>query len=270
MPLTPSTPRIHYVEEGSSGQPVLFVMGFGLTGEAWAPQVEDLSADHRCIVFDNRGVGRSEGSAAGWSVQDMADDSLRVLEARGWERAHLVGVSMGGMIARELARAEPHRWASLTLIASHAGGWRNMMPSPRALADFSRAQVSSTEVRVAALERLLFPDEWLAQIDRDDLFRRLRGRAGRGGRARRSIAASQFQAVVRYGRRAESGALSMPTLIIKPARDVLVPPHNSDLLAERIHGSRLVTLEEAGHGATLSHAELVNAALRDHFAANPA
>ena len=270
MPLTPSIPRIHYAETGTAGPPVLFVMGFGLTGEAWQPQVEDLSADHRCIVFDNRGVGRSEASAPGWSVQDMADDTLRVLEALGWERAHLVGVSMGGMIARALAASEPHRWASLTLIASHAGGWRNMLPSPRALADFSRAQVSSTEARVAALERLLFPEEWLATIDRAELYRRLRGRAGKGGRARRRIAASQFQAVVRYGRRAESGVLPIPTLIIKPARDVLVPPHNSDLLAERIRGSQLLTLDEAGHGATLSHAALVNAALRDHFAANPA
>jgi pimeloyl-ACP methyl ester carboxylesterase len=173
---------------------------------------------------------------------------------------------MGGMIARALVSAQPHRFASLTLIASHAGGLRHMVPTRVGLTNFARAQTAPPAERMLALERLLFPTEWVQSIDRDALRDRLLTRTKWVPRA---TILTQLQAMIRYGCRPETGAFRVSTLVLKPSDDVLVPPHNSDLLTQRIAGSRLVTIAGAGHGATFSHATQLNAALREHFDAHP-
>ena len=264
MPLTPGEPRIHYTEHGTSGTPVLLVMGFGMSGAAWEPQVGTLAKHHRVATFDNRGIGQSESSRALWTVADMADDSLRVLEALGWERAHLVGVSMGGLIARQLATSQPHRWDSLTLIAAHAGGLHRMVPHPATLKRFADAQAGDPRDRVRALKRLLFPPAWLADNDGPALDARLANRVGTV--APRKTLVSQFHAVVRHGPVRGLSRIRQPTLVVKPCADELVPPHNSDRLAERIPDARLVEFPDGGHGVTFQHADALNARLLEHFA----
>ena len=133
MPFTPTAPRIAYTIHGTSGPPVLLVMGLGMRGVVWRPQVEVLERDHRLLTFDNRGIGESDDAPGPWRIPDMAEDALRVLDAARFSSAHVVGVSMGGMIAQELALRAPRRVRSLTLIVTPppgAGGpWGPEAPS---------------------------------------------------------------------------------------------------------------------------------------------
>src|SRR5438309_4730466 len=105
--------RIHYAEHGS-GDPLMLIMGYGLSSDAWTPMLP-LLAGFRAIVLDNRGTGGSDPPGDVFSIHTMADDAVAVLDACDVERAHVHGVSMGGMIAQALTLDHPHLVASLVL-----------------------------------------------------------------------------------------------------------------------------------------------------------
>src|SRR5438093_13759231 len=109
-----------YYDEQGSGDPLLLVMGLAADSAAWMFQVPDFARHHRTIVFDNRGVGRSAKPPGPYTIHEMADDTVGLLDALGIARAHVVGVSMGGMIAQELALRHPERVARLVLAMSFA------------------------------------------------------------------------------------------------------------------------------------------------------
>lgn len=240
------------------------IMGFGMRGDLWKPQIEGL-AGHQVAWFDNRGIGESEtGPKRFWTMDDMARDALRVMDALGWEDAHLVGVSMGGMIAQECALLAESRFRSLTLIATHEGGRFGWMPSRKGLRAWLEVNLAPEAERFAALERLLYPEAWLRNADREKLRERMSAQIGR--RARRSTLLAQLHAVLRHDTGERLRALQLPTLIIKPCLDVLVPPERSDRLRRRIAHAKLLEIPDAGHGAVFQSKDAINAALIEHFA----
>lgn len=149
--------RLRFEVHGA-GEPVVLIMGFGMPGAAWRNQVPTLAARHRVVHFDNRGAGATESTAGAYSMGLFAQDTLALMDHLGMQRAHVVGVSMGGMIAQELAlRARP-RVRSLTLIATHAGGLRAVLPPRGGLSLFFGAlRGKGPKARLEAVERLLFP-----------------------------------------------------------------------------------------------------------------
>ena len=121
--MTESTPRMSYERAGDAGSKVLLVMGFGFPGAAWRAQIDGLSSQHQVCAFDNVGTGTSEPVTKSTTTMDaLAADAFRMLDALGWEKAHVIGVSMGGMIAQHMAAAHPERLHSLSLIATSPGG----------------------------------------------------------------------------------------------------------------------------------------------------
>ncbi len=106
---------LYYQVHGSGGDPVLLIMGLGSDLHFWERQIPAFAARHRVIAFDNRGVGRSDKPPGPYSVAMLAADAARVLDAAAVERAHVVGLSMGGMIAQELAIAHAERVGALVL-----------------------------------------------------------------------------------------------------------------------------------------------------------
>lgn len=264
MPLTDSSPRVAFEVEGDAGPPVLLIMGLGMRGALWRPQVDALSRGHRVATYDHLGLGGSERPTRRPTTPRMARDALRVLDALGWRDAHVVGVSMGGMIAQEVALAAPSRVRSLTLIATHAGGARAALPPLEGLLWFARANTSAPSGRVRALARLLYTPEFLARggarVD-ERLAQML------GARAPAETVLGHVGAVLRHGAARRLEHVGAPTLVVRPGRDILVRSRNSELLARRIPGARLLRLDDAGHGVTFERSRELNAAIAAHVAA---
>lgn len=261
---TTGAPAIRWWRVGDRGPRVLLIMGFGMRGDVWRPQIEGLSDDHRVAYFDNRGIGESErGPKRRWTMADMAADALGVMDTLGWDDAHVVGVSMGGMIAQELALRAERRLRSLSLIATHEGGpLRHKLPTVEGLREFVRANTSRGPARVEALQRLLYPEHFLREVDPRALGERMNAQMGRP--AGRETFLGQLHAVARHHTGPRLGQLRVPTLIVKPALDVLIRPESADRLRRRIPHARLLTLPDAGHGAIFQRAREVNDALRRH------
>ena len=273
---TTDQPALRYFRAGERGPAVLLVMGLGMRGELWRPQVEGLRATHRLAWFDHRGVGESgPAPSRRLRTRDLAADALRVADAldaearaagdasRRWERFHVVGVSMGGMVAQELALAAPARVRSLTLIATFGGGsLRARLPSLPGVRGFVAANLArEPEARIRALQALLYPPEFLANSDVGALTERMRAQLTK--RVPRETLLGQLHAVFRHDALGRLPQLTMPTLIVRPGRDLLVRPTNSDRLSERLPHARRLELPDAGHGVIFQSAREVNAAVAD-------
>jgi pimeloyl-ACP methyl ester carboxylesterase len=249
---------------GDTGTAVLLVMGFGMPGRAWMSQVPALSKQHRVAWFDNRGVGESDAPDGLYTMQTMAGDAVALLDHLEWDRAHVVGVSMGGMIAQELALRHRTRVRSLSLIATHAGGWQALRPTWRGLQLFLRANTARGQDRIDTLSKLLYTDTFrmtpeIAQLQAE-MLRTLATPAAARGRI------AQFAAVARHGTAGRLGRLDdLQTLIIRPEQDVLIRPSESDRLKRLMPHAELRSFANGGHGLIRECADAVNAALLEHF-----
>jgi len=265
MALTRTRPRLAYETRGEEGSPVLLVMGLGMRGVVWRPQFEAIGEHHRVACFDNRGVGGSDPAGGPLSMREMASDALRLADELEMESFHLVGVSMGGMISQEIGLARPDRVRSLTLIATHAGGSMPVLPGREGIKRFLRVHLSrSRDARLTALHQLLYPMEFLASAESRGLDERVRDQVGTP--IPRATLLAQIGALFSHATADRLGGLTMPTLVIKPGRDLLVPPTQSDRLSALIPDSELVEYPDAGHGITFQYAAALNERLLAHFA----
>jgi 3-oxoadipate enol-lactonase len=263
---TQTSPRLAFVRRGDHGPAVLLIMGFGMRKELWEPQLAGLSGTHRLVAFDNRGVGSSEkGPHRAFTMPMMAEDACRVLDAASFDRAHVVGVSMGGMIAQELAIRYPSRLLSLSLIATHPGSPRYFIPPPEGIRLFPQAFYGDAASRMATTRALLYPPEYVALAGEDELGARMR--ATMGVATPTDVLLAQLAAIVRHWTIPRLGELDVPTLIVRPGKDVLVRATGSDAMAKVIPGARLSRYDDAGHGLIFQCAERLNPELAAHFAA---
>lgn len=238
-------------------------MGFAMPGGVWTPQVNALRDEFRCCHYDHAGVGDSEPGPAFPTIPTMADDAIRILDDLGWDRTHVVGVSMGGMIAQELGLRHSDRCATLTLIATHGGAWSAPIPTAKGTYYFAKGVFGGPKARLRSLPKLLYPSAYLDQIDRKTFKQHMRTRLGRQPVPR--TVASQFFAISRHRTEDRLSALSMPVLLVRPGRDILIRPHQTDRLAARIPNARVIRYEDAGHGVTFQKRAELNEALRGHF-----
>lgn len=261
--MTATEPRLAYRVFGTRGEPVLFIMGFSMPGGVWSPQVEALQDEFRCCHYDHLGLGDSEHGQALPSIPSMAADAVRIMDDLKWARVHVVGVSMGGMIAQELALRYPDRCSTLTLIATHGGAFSAPIPTARGTYYFLKGLLGGSKVRLRSLPKLLYPQAYLDQIDRTVFNRHMRTRVGRKPPPR--TVAGQFFAISKHRTERRLGQLRMPVLLVRPGKDILIRPKQTDRLAARIRGARVIRYEDAGHGVTFQKRVELNEALREHF-----
>lgn len=237
-----SGPRLWWDQSGAGEPPLLLIQGLGYTADMWHRILAPLAEQRRVIRFDNRGVGRSELPDGEWSMEAMADDAVRVLDAAGTESAYVFGVSMGGVIAQEVALRHPDRVRALVLGCTHPSGRDAVRASPEAVAMlFDRTARSPREAIEASVPFVYADDTRRDRIDEDVAVRLrwpLRAKAYWG----------QLDAMRRHGGLLERlRGLDVPTLVLHGTADRLVQPDNARLLADAIPGARLEWLDGASH-----------------------
>ncbi len=245
-----------YYEVTGDGPPLLLVPGLSGVGTFWAQQVPDLARDFRVIVHDHRGTGASTHSRIRYSVEQMADDVLRLMDALGVESAHLVGHSTGGAIGQVIAQDHPARLRSLVLSAT----WAGQDPYFRRLFESRRETLVAcgVEAYLRASVLMLAPPWWVRANDAVLVEQHRRTAAASPPI---EVLTSRIDAIVRFDRRARLGEIRTPTLVIVAADDMITPRFYSDELAERIAGAKLVVLEAGGHFAPNVLAAPYNAAV---------
>lgn len=255
-----------------SGPAVVFVQGVGLTGRGWSPQVSELAANHTCVVFDNRGIGGSSGELGSLSVDQMAQDTVGLLDALALERAHVVGHSLGGVIAQRLALSHPERVASLTLMCTFAGGHDLRRPTARLIWLGMRSQLGTKQMRREAFARLVMPDAYIATHGIAVVVDELEAAFGRNLAAPPAITSRQLSALRAHDERSRLGDLrSIPSLVMSGRFDPIAPPQFGSTLASGIGNARFMEWPEASHALPIQQASAVNRVLQDHFAsATPA
>jgi len=276
MPLvrTPDGVRIAYERFGDGDRPlVLLLMGVGMRGAAWGEATTRLR-DHgyAVVTLDNRGAGDSETPRRPFTMATMADDAVAVLDALGAERAHVVGASMGGMIAQELALRHPHRVAGLGLVSTSAGLPRLDFIPPGSLGVLLAALVGrrrevTPEQRVRAMLRFIASDAFAEQVDLADP-RLATMVAAMGDRMSRRGYLLQLLAAGSHARWGALGRLRAPTLVQHGERDRVISVAAGRALAARIPGARLETYADAGHVLALQRPESIDALAR-FFAGGP-
>lgn len=240
--------RLSYSVEGSGTETVLLIMGLGGRASDWGTAFPGaLAAKYRVVRFDNRGVGGSPKVPGGYTLSDLAVDATAVLNAVGAEKAHVIGVSMGGMIAQLVALEHPERVGKLVLLSTNYGGGGLEPPHPDAM-------------------RLFDPSEFLSRRSPEEMMRFTMSVITAAGFVERSpdvesailanvraeptapvSLVAQVQAIVGSDRSEAVRGIRKPTLVIHGTDDKLVPPSNGRALAERIPGAELVMLEGCGH-----------------------
>jgi 3-oxoadipate enol-lactonase len=235
-----------YWESTGEGPAVLLVAGQGMTTDGLWAKTPVLARSFRVITFDNRDTGRSGRVLWPYSVAQMAADAVAVLDAAGAPRAHVYGISLGSLVAQEVALRHPDRVQALVLGASSAGGFAAYKPSPSSLAQTflvragamgpGEAEWAAVPYTYAEKTRRLHPERIVADI------------AHRVSSPPEPLAyMHQAAAVASHDAYARLNRMTAPTLVVHGEQDVFVPPANALVLAERIPGAQLRLWPDASH-----------------------
>jgi pimeloyl-ACP methyl ester carboxylesterase len=223
---------------------LVLVQGLGLDRFGWKPVLRKLQRHFRLVLVDNRGSGLSERPPGSFAIADMAGDIVAVLDAAGVRRAHVLGASLGGMVAQELAIDHPERVDGLVL-ACTTPGWPLAYPMPRASVRLIAATPGMT-AEVALRRHVENALSARTVQHRPELVGRLIEL--RGSRpADPGMLSAQAAAGARYAGRRRQARILARTLVLHGDADSVVDPRNGKLLADRIPGAQLVTFPELGH-----------------------
>jgi pimeloyl-ACP methyl ester carboxylesterase len=258
--------RLAYRIRGE-GPPVLFIQGVGVHGNGWYLQTGALAAHFRCLSFDNRGLGQSQPLGMPLSVERMAEDVEALLDNQGWPSAHLVGHSLGGVVALHLALVAPGRVRSLSLLCTVARGRDATQLSWPMLSIGMRSSLGTPRLRRRAFLELVMPPDIFAHSDRDELAARLEPIFGRDLARQPPIVMKQLSALRAYDATPRLADLAKtPTLVVSAGHDLIAPPRCGRALAAGIPGARYVEFSEASHGLMIQCADEINALLHEHLA----
>jgi 3-oxoadipate enol-lactonase len=246
--------RIHYEVTGKSGAtPVLMIQGLGASKNAWNLQRIAMATRFRIISFDNRGAGRSDKPTEPFTLEQMADDALAVLDAAGIETAHVVGASMGGVISQIVAVKYPHRVRSLTLVCTACRNhpWRQELLQSWAKTAADKGMI---EVGKEAAQWVMSPRSFRRLVPAFTWMGPLAAL-----RPRHSFV-SQIDAILntREDLVDQLSTITAPTMVIVGNQDILTPRGDSEEIAERIPNSELVVISGAAHGLMMEHSSTFN------------
>jgi pimeloyl-ACP methyl ester carboxylesterase len=256
-----------YYEVYGEGEPLLLIMGLGANHLGWAAQVPVYAREFEVIVFDSRGTGQSDFSqGVDCTIPLLADDAAALLDALGVDKAHVYGISLGGMIAQEMALRHPDKVRSLILGATTPGGPHAVGADAQALrALLDQGAVVDRAVTPALLE-ILFSPAYLAGHLSD--LREVFQRSADYPRTSPEAYWAQLRAVAGHDTYDRLPDIAAPTLVLHGTDDPLLPVANGRILAERIPEAKLVLFEGARHGYYLEKQAEADAAVLDFLRAH--
>lgn len=251
--------RLHYEVLGRAGSPaVLMIQGLGADKHGWDMQRIPLAFSYRVIALDNRGAGRSDKPFGHYTLEQMADDAIAVLDAAGVEQAHIVGASMGGAISQMIGLKYPERVISLTLACTACRNhpWRKELLHGWATSATEKGIGSMTKeaarwvIGPRSFRRLLPAFGWLGPLAM--------------GRTPHSFV-SQVNAILDVDDTIADRLteVTAPTLVLVGNQDILTPRGDSEEIAERMPNAELVVISGAAHGFMVEHASTFNRVLSD-------
>jgi len=250
-----------YYESHGNGDQLLLVSGLGGVAAYWKPNLPALAAKYRVIVHDHRGIGQSSRSMIKYSVDQMTDDVVRLMDSLKIERAHLVGHSTGGAIGQTMAIKHPERLKSMVLFSTWTKSDAFFLRIFEARKTLLLKGGPAAYSRAASV--FLYPDWW---VNANEKLLDERERAGVANFPPVEIVASRIDAIVAFDRTAELGRIRTPTLVLVAKDDILTPPYFSHELAKVIPGAKLKILERGGHCSSESALEDFNRALLEFLA----
>jgi pimeloyl-ACP methyl ester carboxylesterase len=253
--------ELHY-ERAGSGEPLLLIQGMSANHRAWGrPFSSLLERDFEVIAFDNRGIGLSSPVSEAFSIAEMAADTAGLLAALEIESAHVLGISMGGMIAQELALAHPERLRSLTIGCSYCGGEGSQLMDPADFQGLVEAMASGDPQRVfRAMYELNLSPGFRAEESRYADFTAM----AEALPAPRETIGLQVQAIVAHDTSARLSRISVPALVLHGTVDRVLGYPNGPLIASLIPGARLETYEDVGHMFWWERPERTAELVREH------
>lgn len=250
--------EIHYDVHGQ-GEPLLCVHGLGCDRRAWALQIQPFSQQHQAIFFDNRDVGQSSLATADYTTAEMAQDVLALADHLELESFHLLGISLGGMVAQQVALTAPERVRTLTLAVTHGGVQKAGRLRGHLLGSYGRHL--PLEDRVDNLLYLCYTEQF---FENDELYQFMRNALLENPYPQPPEAfARQAAAGAHHDVRDRLPELAMPVHVIGAERDMMIPVWKSEELAALIPDARLTLIERQGHGVMWEAADRFNGAVTE-------
>jgi len=255
--------QIHYEVHGE-GFPLVMIMGLGANVDWWDPRmVQELSKKFKLVIFDNRGAGRTDISDRKYTVKLFADDTAGLMDALEISRAHVIGVSMGGMIAQELVLNYPEKVEKLVLYSTNCGGTKSVPPSPEVLEMLTADRSAFSPKEIARMSiPLLFTEDFIKNnpdVVEITIQQMLRAPISNEAFTR------QINAIMDFNTYERLSQIKVPTLVLQGKRDVLIPLGNGSILAKAIPNAKLVYFENSAHGLAEEMEDVLRAIL-DFFA----
>jgi 3-oxoadipate enol-lactonase len=247
---------VSYTVDGPADAPVVVLSNsLGATRAMWDPQVPALAERYRVVTYDTRGHGKSPAPAGPYTIDDLTDDLVALLDEVGAARAHVVGLSVGGMTGIRLAARNPDRVARLAVLCSSA------KPDPKGFLDRAAAVRSGGTAAIAptVVSRWLTP---AYAADHPDLVARLEAMIAE---ADDEGYAGCCEAIAALDLRTDLGRITAPTLVVSALEDPALPPEHQRVIADGIPGADLLTVSPGAHLANLEQPLQITGALLAHL-----
>jgi pimeloyl-ACP methyl ester carboxylesterase len=247
-----------YYEVKGEGYPLVMIIGFGVNLDFWVPHmIEELSKNFKVVTFDNRGTGRTDVSDKEYSIRLFADDTVGLMNALGISQANILGWSLGGAIAQELALSHPEKVKKLVLYSTTCGGAKSVR-NREADAMIMRLLTGGMSVEEASARALRF-NFTSDFIDSNPEFVELLIQRTLKAPTSGEVLLRQRTAIMNEpGRFDRLSGIKAPTLVLSGERDVLCPPENGSILAEAIPNAKLVFFEKSGHALLEDMEEVIH------------
>jgi 3-oxoadipate enol-lactonase len=254
-----------YYERRGAGEPLLLLQGLGGNSLHWGETfLGGLEDAFELILYDHRGAGRSGPLDGEHTIADLAGDALGLLDALEIERAHIVGISMGGMVAQEIALAAPDRVRTLTLGCTFPGGPEATMTDMTVVGMLAEAVLSGDQERTLRVGyEVMIAAEYADREGAYELYSELAGQHP----APIPVLMAQLSAIMGHDTSERLAEIAAPTLVIHGTEDRLMDVANGELLARLIPGARLERLQGSGHMFFWEQPERSAQLVREHLSA---